>query len=77
MIGGIITGSQVSAIQNSGHAPAQPSESAIIANLQPGNYTAVVRGVNNTTGVASLKWTICNNIGDPEGRPYTVRDEHR
>ena len=55
MIGGIITGSQVSAIQNSGHAPTQPSESAIIATLSPGNYTAIIRGVNNTTGVALVE----------------------
>ena len=52
VIGGIITSDQVSAIQNSGHAPTLPSESAIIATLQPGNYTAIVRGRNNTTGVA-------------------------
>ena len=52
VVGGIIAASQVSAIQNSGHAPTQPTESAIIARLQPGNYTAIVRGVNNTTGVA-------------------------
>jgi plastocyanin len=55
MIGGIIAASQVSAIQNSGHAPTQPTESAIIATLQPGNYTAIVRGVNNTTGVALVE----------------------
>ena len=55
IIGGIITASQVSAIQNSGHAPTQPSESAIIATLQPGNYTAIVRGVNNTIGVALVE----------------------
>jgi hypothetical protein len=55
VIGGIITASQVSAIQNSGHAPTQPSESAIIATLQPGNYTAIVRGVNNTIGVALVE----------------------
>ena len=55
VIGGIITSDQVSAIQNSGHAPAQPSESAIIATLQPGNYTAIVRGVSNTTGVALVE----------------------
>ena len=55
IIGGIITASQVSAIQNSGHAPTQPSESAIIATLSPGNYTAIVRGVNNTTGVALVE----------------------
>jgi hypothetical protein len=55
VIGGIITSNQVSAIQSSGHAPTQPSESAIIATLQPGNYTAIVRGANNTTGVALVE----------------------
>ena len=53
--GGIITSDQVGAIQNSGHAPTQPSESAIIATLPPGNYTAIVRGVNNTVGVALVE----------------------
>jgi hypothetical protein len=55
VIGGIITSDQVTAIQNSGHAPTQPSDSAIIATLQPGNYTAIVRGVSNTTGVALVE----------------------
>jgi hypothetical protein len=55
VIGGIITSSQVSDIQNSGHAPTAASESAIIADLPPGNYTAIVRGVNNTTGVALVE----------------------
>jgi N-acetylneuraminic acid mutarotase len=55
VIGGIITGDQVSAIQSSGHAPTQPTESAIIATLQPGNYTAIVRGVSNTVGVALVE----------------------
>jgi hypothetical protein len=52
IIGGIITSDQVQEIQNTGHAPGDPSESAIVANLSPGNYTAIVRGVNNTTGTA-------------------------
>jgi hypothetical protein len=55
IIGGVITSNQVSDIQNSGHAPTAVSESAIIANLAPGNYTAIVRGVNNTTGVALVE----------------------
>lgn len=55
IIGGIITQNQVQAIQSSGHAPTDPSESAIIANLRPGNYTAIVRGVNNTVGVALVE----------------------
>jgi hypothetical protein len=55
IIGGVITGNQVSDIQNSGHAPTEASESAIIAELAPGNYTAIVRGVSNTTGVALVE----------------------
>ena len=55
ILGGIITSSQVSDIQNSGHAPTAASESAIIANLQPGNYTAILSGVNSTTGVALVE----------------------
>jgi hypothetical protein len=55
IIGGVIRRSQVVDIQNSGHAPTDPSESAIIATLQPGNYTAIVRGVNNTTGVGLVE----------------------
>lgn len=49
-LGGIITGDQAAEIQGSGLAPANDLESAIIANLAPGNYTAVVRGVGNTIG---------------------------
>ena len=55
IIGGIITRSQVRDIQNSGHAPGDPRESAIIAVLPVGNYTAIVRGANNTTGVALVE----------------------
>jgi hypothetical protein len=55
IVGGIITSNQVSDIQNSGHAPTAASESAIIADLQPGNYTAIVSGVNNSLGVALVE----------------------
>ena len=58
ILGGVITTNQVSEIQNSGHAPTAASESAIIANLQPGNYTAILRGVNNTTELLWSKYTI-------------------
>ena len=43
------------AIFNSGHAPSNPHESAILVTLPQGNYTAVVRGYNNTTGVAQVE----------------------
>ena len=55
IIGGVITRNQVTDIQNSGHAPTNPFESAIIADLPPGNYTAIVSGVNNTAGVGLVE----------------------
>jgi hypothetical protein len=39
----------------SGHAPTDANEAAIIATLPPGNYTAIVRGVNNMTGVGLVE----------------------
>jgi len=55
IIGGIITHDQVQEIQDSGHAPGDGRESAIIADLPAGNYTAIVRGVNSTIGVALVE----------------------
>ena len=55
IIGGIITQNQVRDIMNSGYAPSNGLESAIIADLQPGNYTAIVRGVNQMTGVGLVE----------------------
>jgi hypothetical protein len=55
IIGGIITTDQVAAIRASGYAPSDGRESAIIAELSPGSYTAIVRGVNNTTGIALVE----------------------
>jgi len=55
VIGGVITRDQVTDIQNSGHAPTQPTESAIIATLPPGNYTAIVRAKNIIVGVALVE----------------------
>src|SRR6516165_9508023 len=55
IIGGIIASNQVNEIQASGYAPGDPFESAIIADLPAGNYTAIVRGVNNMTGVALVE----------------------
>jgi hypothetical protein len=45
---------QQAAIQNSGYAPGNDAEAATVATL-PGNYTAIVRGQNNTTGVALVE----------------------
>jgi hypothetical protein len=61
IIGGIITANQVHEIQASGYVPGDALESAITADLPAGSYTAIVRGVNNTTELHSSKCTICNN----------------
>ncbi|MFL6582903.1 MAG: putative Ig domain-containing protein [Chthoniobacterales bacterium] len=43
---------QAQQIKDTTIPPTDPRESAIVATLNPGNYTAVVRGKNGTTGVA-------------------------
>jgi hypothetical protein len=54
-LGGIILTDQVSDIESSGSPPTNNLESAIIADLPPGNYTAIVRGFNDTTGVGLVE----------------------
>lgn len=49
-LGGLITGDQFAEINASGVAPANELESAIVASLAPGTYTAVVRGAGNSAG---------------------------
>jgi glucose/arabinose dehydrogenase len=46
---------QQTEIQNSGHAPTNDLESAIVATLQPGAYTAIVTGKNGTSGVGLVE----------------------
>lgn len=43
------------AIANSGVAPTDPAESAILMSLAPGSYTAVVSGMNQSGGVAVVE----------------------
>jgi hypothetical protein len=60
--------SQVDAIEASGLAPSNSLESAIVAILNPGAYTAIVRGVNNTTGVGliDVRDAEANDNGEPQ-----------
>jgi outer membrane protein assembly factor BamB len=46
---------QEAEIQATGLAPTNDLESAILATLPPGNYTAIVKGVNNGTGVGLVE----------------------
>ena len=48
-------GPDASTIQNEGLAPSSPKESALQATLSPGNFTAIVRGVNNATGLGLVE----------------------
>jgi hypothetical protein len=47
--------SQQTAIAATGLAPPNDLESAIVGTLLPGNYTAIVRGFNNTSGNALVE----------------------
>jgi hypothetical protein len=50
-LGGVITQDQVAAIRASTIAPGDPAEAALIADLSPGAYTAIVRDANGGIGV--------------------------
>ena len=45
-------------ISASNAAPTDDREAAIVATLTPGGYTAIVRGKNGTTGIASVEMYI-------------------
>ena len=47
--------SQQAAIEATGLAPSNDLESALLETLVPGNYTAIVRGKNSTTGVGLVE----------------------
>jgi hypothetical protein len=47
--------SQQAAITGTGLAPASEAESAIIVDLPPGSYTAIVSGVNGASGIALVE----------------------
>jgi hypothetical protein len=47
--------SQSAEVISSGVAPTDSREAAIVATLQPGAYTAIVRGKNNDTGIALVE----------------------
>jgi Matrixin len=49
------SGPNAAQIQSENLAPTDPNESALQATLNPGSYTAVVRGVNGSTGVGLVE----------------------
>jgi hypothetical protein len=55
IVGGVITSGQARQIKKSGLAPTEPAESAIIATLPAGAYTAIMRHHGGTTGVGLIE----------------------
>lgn len=53
--------SQQAAIEATGIPPSNDLESAILATLAPGSYTAIVRGYGDTTGVGLVEVYNLNN----------------
>jgi hypothetical protein len=62
---------QAAIIQAAGLAPTNNLESAIAATLMPGNYTALLSGVNNGTGVGLVE---VYELGAPAHRPSNFSD---
>ena len=51
----VVPSDQAVEIQGTGVAPTNDAESAIIATLNPGNYSAVISGASNSTGIAVVE----------------------
>lgn len=71
---------QQAAIQNANLAPADDLESAIAATLQPGSYTAIVRGKNNGTGIGlvevyDLDTTVSSKLANLSARSFVETAE--
>jgi glucose/arabinose dehydrogenase len=67
------TAQQQQDIINNQLAPTNDLESAIVITLQPGNYTAIIRGQGNTTGVGLVEiydvdQTTSSRLGNISGR---------
>jgi hypothetical protein len=78
--GGIIDGSSGN-VQDTGLAPSQDRESAIVVTLSQGAYTTIVRGNNNTTGVAlveafDLDWGVDAKLANISTRGFVQTGEN-
>ncbi|HEX8280677.1 MAG TPA: hypothetical protein VF551_04830 [Chthoniobacterales bacterium] len=73
--GGVVSSDQQPEIQSTGLAPTDDRESAMIATLPPGPYTAIMRGVNNSTGIGvievyDLSLTATSKLGNVSARGF-------
>jgi hypothetical protein len=54
------------AIADSGLAPTDPRESAVLVPLSPGNYTAVVTGIDGTNNIALVEVYDLDSVNPPQ-----------
>ena len=64
--------SQSAEIAATGIAPSDPLESAIVATLTPGAYTAILRGANDGIGIGLLEVYDLDAGDSPEPSPISV-----
>ncbi len=62
---------QAAAISAAGLAPTNAREAALIVNLPPGLYTALLSGVNNGTGIGVVE---VYDLGDVNGTPRPLAE---
>lgn len=65
--------SQEAAIASTGLAPSDDNEAALLAVLAPGNYTAILRGANDTTGIGLVEVYDLDGTPDPTLRNLSAR----
>jgi hypothetical protein len=64
---------QEAQIQNSGLQPSVDREAAIFATLQPGGYTGILTGKNQTTGVGLVEFYDLNQAANAQLRNLSTR----
>ena len=67
-------GGQQGEIQASGLAPSDDREAAIIRTVPPGNFTAIIRGANNTTGIGLIEVYDLGSVAAAEQEERTGPD---
>jgi hypothetical protein len=80
-LGSVLTSSQVVDLIATTIPPSQNLESAIVATLNPGSYTAVVRGASNETGIAvvegyDLDPDPVSTLANISTRGYILKDDN-
>ena len=69
------TGGQEAEIQQSGLAPTDDREAAIIRSVPAGNFTAIIRGANNTTGIGLIEIYDLGTVANAEAEEKAERPD--